>query len=526
MEPGASDQDARQRNPSAKRWRLALAIALFALAALVPSLIILGFRAGTYPVGESTNDSYYHIAISDMGPSTFLAKQFPYLTLSTWNESFSDKELGFHIYLWAVRGLERALGLDMGPPFHFVALFACLLAFGGFAFACWRMGTSPLTTLFASSALAVISVPFLFRAMMVRPHMLAVGLMLASCGLYARGSLRFRATAAFVISFAFTWSYSNPHFIIIPAAAFGIALYGEFGRKALLIPALSAAGFLAGLVIHPQFPNSLLMWKVQCVDAVIGPIIMDNSPLAKPAEFMKPSTHWLLLAIPLFALAYFELMALIKLKERCGIAGIASHIKALALLSGLFLAVTLLAVRAIEYACPFICLLGAALAEEWRQGRLHWETKLKPWPASVAAAAALSLLCALDWLELVRTPNPPWTPCPGISAWLKCNVPKGSIVTNMNWGDFPMIFYSTHDYRYTWGMDPMFSYAYDSKKAVALDALCKQKTLPESWRLRSVTGADYAIVLMPAMAKGLMIAGWKIAYEGSDGWIFSLNAQP
>lgn len=500
-----------------------LKLSVFVLAALIPAAVVLGFRQGIYPSGETTNDSYYHVAMADLGPSTFLAKQFPYLTLSIWNQEFSDKELGFHAYLWVVRSAERLLGLDMEPPFHFADFFVCLLAFGGMAFACWRMRVHPLVTLLAVTGSAVLTMPFLFRAMMLRPHMLAIGLMTASCGLYAAGSFRFKLVAAFLVSFAFTWSYSNPHFIIIPALAFGVALYGEYGRKALLIPALAAAGFVAGLVIHPQFPNSLLMWKVQSVDAVLRQIIMDDSPLSKPAEFMKPNARWFLLTLPLLALLYFELMALVKMKERFGLAGIPAHVKALALLAGLFAVASLLAVRAVEYACPFACLLAAALCEEWRLGRLPVPVKFKVWPAVASAVAALLLFSAIDWGELTRTTKMPWNPCPGMNAWLKCNVPKDSVVVNMNWGDFPMLFYSIKDYRFIWGIDPMFSYIHDRRKAMEIDAICRQRPYPEDWKLRDATGADYAAVLIPSMAKSLMVAGWKVAYEGPDGWLFALD---
>ena len=508
-----------------KRSRNFLLLAAFILAALIPSFIVIGVRQAIYPVGESTNDSYYHIAMADMGPATFLAKKFPYLTISTWTDNFSDKELGYHLYLWVVRSVQRILGLDMKPPFHFASFFSCLLAFGGFSFACWRMKTHPITVILASTTVAVLSAQFLFRATMVRPHMLALGLILVACGLYTTGSLRFKTISAFIVSFLFTWSYSNPHFVIIPALAFGAALYWEHGRKALFIPAASTAGFVAGLIIHPQFPNSLLMWKVQSIDAMLWPIIMDNSPISKPGEFYKPDTHWFFLSIPLMILLYLELMSLVKMKEKLGLAGIKPHLLALAMLTAFFVAASLFAIRSIEYVCPFACLLGAALAEELRQGRLSFDYKPKAMTLAMAASLGIALFAAFDYLEFKRTPHPPWLPCTGVMAWLDCNVPKDSVVVNLNWGDFPMMIYSSSKYRYVWGMDPMFTYAKNKEAAMLLDSTCKKGVLPNAWKIRSLTGSDYAVTLGFKMEQILLCFGWKILYDGADGAVFSLNAQ-
>jgi hypothetical protein len=55
----------------------------------------------------------------------------------------------------------------------------------------------------------------------------------------------------------------------------------------------------------------------------------------------------------------------------------------------------------------------------------------------------------------------------GASQWIAENVPKGSLIFNTDWDDFPMLFYYNPDYAYIVGLDP--TYLYDRN--------------PELWRL-------------------------------------------
>jgi len=508
-------------------WRAALSsksLAAHLLAAVLPILVVWGFRAHYFQSGESTNDAYYHMYMADQGPSAIFAKKFPGLTMSTWTDSFSDKELLYHLELWAIRKAELALGASKDPPFTFPAMAFVMVAMAGFAFASWRLGASPLMTFGGTMAMAILIPLFTMRLIMLRPHVPAIGFMLAACGIYGCGTLKSKLVWGSALSFAFAWSYSNPHFIAIPALAFGLVYLEEHGKASLLIPACALGAVAAGLVIHPQFPNSILMWKVQCVDAFLWPIVMNNSPIGKPAEMWAPNLSWLMKAAPFFILAYIEAIALRKLYENGGLKGIPRSTRAVALLAGLFLAGTVMANRSIEYACPFAALLGVLLLRDLKAAGLPYPFKGRPFlgagvMAGVCAALAFWMSVFLSDGRVVS-----FNDCQGLAAWLRCNAPKGSTLANLNWSDFPQLIYAAPDYKCVWGMDPMFSYAIDKKRTVELDRLCDEKRPPGPEALRAITAADYAPILSPDMAKTLALAGWPCVYNGADGWIFHLNA--
>ncbi len=513
-EVGVSEgEDVSKAKRFSKRLLVYLALVL---AVLSPSLAVLEFRHLLLPGAENTNDAYYHIAMADQGPAYCMARQFPSLTLSIWRDRFADNTLLWHLYLWAVRHLERLCGSDMAPSFQFAAFSGCLLAFGGFVFAARRMAAPAGAIFFGAFFMTLLCANGLYRLMMVRPILLSIGLLLFSCGLYAKGGLRFKLLAAFLISFIYAWSYSNPHFIVIPAGAFGVALLWEFGPGALLLPLVSLGGVVAGLTFHPQFPNTFILWKAQCLDPIILPML-GASPTGKTPEMCAPDTLWLLLAIPFAALLYGELVLLLKW-GREGVARIPAHVKALALLTLFFSLCCLLASRSIEYACPFACLLGVVLAAKFLP-----ETLMPLKKAGAFAALALALLCALDYLALSRADmHPGWRACPKLAAWLRANVPAGTPVANLSFGEFQILFQAAPEYKYAWGLEPMFTYALSPEASKGMvDVFAKVPLDADS--LRRLSGADICASVLPFYKELMSRSGWRLLYDGPDGCVFSLK---
>lgn len=497
-------------------------LALTALAVILPLLVLLSARLLCVTEGELASDAYYHAAMAERGPSAILSKSFPALSLSAWRDSFSDKEMGYHMLLWLCFRAEEALGIDAdSPPFHAPAMLFCLAAVAAFVLTARRLGATPELSLAAATLLAALTPNFAYRFLMLRPHTLSIAFLLVACALLAKGSFKLRTVSTFALSFLYAWCYSNPHFIVLPALLFAPFLMRDFGRRALLLPLVALGGTLAGLTIHPQFPNSLIIWKIQSIDALLAPL-SDAIPIEKPAEMSAPTIKWLLYALPLLALAYLDAMLFVRLSEREGFKALKPELKAIGLLSAIFLGGMFLSLRAVEYACPFVCLLSAMLASEaMSKGAL----KL-PLPARCVAfpALALALTAWLLWnfhsVRSAQTKEPK-----SLAAWLACKVPEGSTLANLNWGDFPQLVHAAPGYIYLWGMDPMFSYAVDPKRTLKLDSLKMPKSPLGPEDVRSLFGADFAVLLKPKdpLANLLMKKGWKAVYEGTDGWVFSLD---
>ena len=267
-----------------------------ALAFLIPFVWLCVIRPPCMGNGEISADAYYHAAMAELGPSVFCAKTFPWLELSVWRDTFADKELLYHFALWGIVRTQEFLGLNTDAPFHLPAAVFMVISLLVFLYTMKRLGVSPPLIL-AMSILMPLSIPnFTFRFLMLRPHVLSLAFLLLLIAMLSKGSLRSRSFWTLGISFFYTWSYSNPQFILIPAAVFALVGFREDSWKSLWIFAAAVAGVLLGLLIHPQFPNSFLIWKVQSWDALFGPMMSDGAAksvsLMPPKEMMPPMLSW------------------------------------------------------------------------------------------------------------------------------------------------------------------------------------------------------------------------------------------
>jgi hypothetical protein len=74
----------------------------FALSLLLPLLWLAFLRLWAMPYGENCYDGYYHVAMAEAGPEAIFSKSFPSMTMSVWENSFSDKEALYHLFLGGV----------------------------------------------------------------------------------------------------------------------------------------------------------------------------------------------------------------------------------------------------------------------------------------------------------------------------------------------------------------------------------------------------------------------------------------
>lgn len=499
------------------------------LGVLLPAIWLCAIRILFLTTGECSADSFYHVGMAELGPRVFLAKTFPWMGLSAWGEHFADKELLFHMGLWVLHWVRGLVGLSGDAPFHYAMIPLILLICSSFVFAAKRLGVWP--PLIAGSALLgfLMSTNFTFRAMMLRPHIVAIALILVMCGILAKGTFRFRLFGVLILSLIFTWGYSNPHFIILPVICFAF-FHGlsERSWKWAWLPFTALVGVVAGLVIHPQFPNSLLIWKIQSIDAMFVPMFF-HMPIAHPSEMMTPAFKWHLTAIPLYILTYCNLFLLFRLVEKKGIRGVNPNLYAIAAFALTFTAGVFVVIRAVEYAVPFSGLLfGMLLSESLKNGlRIPFHQSGKKMAAvllglGIALGSFTTFTCFV-LLPITAESKPP----DNILLWLNDHVKAGDTIINVAWSDFPILFYYDRGHRFLWGMDPMFSISYRPKQAGLLascNPLTKQKT-PSAKELYREFGIRYGVVLYPRlnMAQYLKRRGWKVVYEGKDGLIFDLG---
>lgn len=371
-----SETGAPAPGPAAGLPRAALA-GIFAGSLAIFSLLLFAL-----PVIYDT-DSYYHLAIGRAYMTHGPIDGLPWARLSLMFDGFGDKEPLFHLLL---------------APFS-------LLGTGGGRFALALLNAATATVLAALGwrllgrlgfllPLVVYagSLDFFGRALRLRPEQLALLLLLLLVP--AAAARKWRAVA--LLAFLYTLAYTAFHALL--GLCFFFFLYElwrerRFDWKPLLYPGLGCA---LGLVLHPQFPHNLLIWKVQSLDFFRFKAILDvgNEIAAAPADrLFWQSLSGLLSLLVLWRAA--EPRAADAGAGRPGDDEKAATERLAGLLlitAAIFGLLYVLMMRFSTYAVPFAVLaLAAEIARRgWRVGP---RVRL-PWRGSLPLAAALALALA------------------------------------------------------------------------------------------------------------------------------------
>ena len=495
----------------------------FFLALIIPICWMSLIRILAMPDGESANDAYYHAAMAEQGPSVFLAKKFPSLELSVWRDTFADKELLYHFLLYGLFRVQKLFIPAVQAPFHFPAICVLCLLTAALLFAMKRMGVSPPLYLPMVMLSLMSASNVMFRVLMLRPHVLSLILMFLLCGMLSGGSLRSRLLWSGVISVFYAWSYSNPQFILIPVLFFAVAGIRDSGWKNLWLIGASAGGVLLGLLLHPQFPNSFMIWKVQSLTALVGPLLSPGTfryaTLLPPQEMMAPGVLWNCRALPMYGFAYVNFLIFSRLAVHRGWKNIPSHYYAVGGLSLLFTIGTFLVLRTIEYAGPFAGLFGSLVWSMALKERIFLPGTGKPVRFCLVLTLLVFLMASWSSVLNIGFARSVTYPATGIGGWLDRNLPPKTLVVNLSWGDFPPLYQAARKPVFLWGMDPEFSYAADPKRSRRIELFLLNRGEMTPRRFRTATGAKYAVLLArrEKFVEFLKQLGWRTLYEAEDG---------
>lgn len=467
------------------------------------------------PDADLSFDAPYHVTMADLFGEAAVGKTFPWTQLSVWRTQFYDKELAFHALLLAIRRWGALFGYSGGsPPFVFetavlVALWTCV-----FCLVASRAGARRLHLLLP---LVLLACPFFtFRLNLVRPHVLSIMLMLTTAGcLVSPMSSRKRLGFLYLLGIAFSYGHSNPHFILIPAGCYTLIHLKQHRLRACIPCAVAVAGVLTGLIVHPQFPNTFVIWKLQCVDVVLQ-VLRGSLALSSPAELRPPT--W----------AHFSQNAAIFLMLAGACVGWWQRRPKTPQSASLFLLVGivstcgfLLSKRMLEYAVPFtVIALGRFPPEIHRLTRTGRR-------AAVAIIGAYMLIL-LPWHHRSFASGRA-APPRQFANWAAEHLEPGTYICNFLWSDFPTLFFIAPEYRYAYGLDPMFAYAAMGDDYLLLEKYGKGKLpFPNADELKAIVRTRYVYVSVygVSIARRMAAAGYAIAYQGTDAWLFDLDAPP
>lgn len=138
--------------------------------------------------GLFERDGYYHARFARMMPERGLSRHFPWTQISTWMDSFCDKEFLYHLAMMPFAQIGK-------EPIFGARLFACLLSMTVVVtlFCVLRANRARWPAFFAALPLAMGGL-FIARLGMIRSHVLSMLLILLGVHFLFRGPIQDRLT--------------------------------------------------------------------------------------------------------------------------------------------------------------------------------------------------------------------------------------------------------------------------------------------------------------------------------------------
>ena len=404
-------------------------------------------------------DEYYHLGVARELVRHFPLRRFPWTPFSILADHYADKEILFHLGLMPFARLPLAAAGIAGT------LLGQVFVVASFAFALVRLGV-PRPHRFVWG-LALLGPLFAYRFAMCRPQVWMIAFALLFLALLlgrARGWALALAAALFglahtggwiVVAFAALWGLAG---FLTPPRSAAASNDDAATRRLLWRPlAWTAGGWLAGQLVHPNFPANFRLAFLQNVVVPFQSTGAGNAALGAVtgAELTAPGLAVLAEQWPAF-LAPIAAWVLLAREPR---------LRTRATLTTAILAAGFLALgavffqRLLEIGAP-LGLLAFALAVAERERQAPPPRRPAAGWGALAAAGAV-LIGGLWSFALVRAHGFGVSYPLEMARWLGANGRSGERVFTAQWGDSAPIFYAAPQLQSLVALDPVFFYAKD-----------------------------------------------------------------
>jgi hypothetical protein len=414
-------------------------------------------------------DGYYHIQWSHLLWQGLRSGHFPppfvWLPLTTLNPTeYADQHFLFHVLLIPFTWFgDLRLGAKVAA-----VLFSGAAVFSVYWLVVRYRIRYPLLWLFA-----LIGCSSFFYSRLAMTKAQGISILFIVAGIYALFERRYIWLVP--IAFLYVWTY-NLFVMLGVLALIWAAVVWWSERRLEWRPVLwTAVGTVAGLVINPYFPHNLGLFLEHLV-AKSG----SSSMQAGVGFEWYPLNTWEfvttgIVACVSMALGYvaFGYVASRAQSEKVR----AQRPLLLLIFSSFLLLISLRSMRFVEYWPPFAVLFAAFTLQAAWDGRGDGSSNEKSAEADLAEqhlgrygtitrTAFIILLVVLMGADsfynlhaarmrirdVTRDPNY----YQAGAAWLMANVPPGSLIFDVNWGDFPKLFFYDTTHRYVGGLDPIY----------------------------------------------------------------------
>ena len=413
-------------------------------------------------------DGYYHIKWSRILWDNLRHGHLPsftWLPLTTLNPArYADQHFLYHLLLIPFTWFgDLRLGAKLGT-----ALFATLAIYSLYWLVLRYRLRYPWLWLLA---LLSCSSLFLVRMNLTRASSLSIIFIVAGIFLLFEGKYFWLAPAAFL----YVWSYNLFVMLIILAVIWALTIF-LVERRLEIRPLLWACvGTVAGFVIHPYFPrNAKLFFEHLASKSGVANVV------AVTGLEWYSMTSWEFLTGAIVAslamvVGYIAFGRLLSPRPH-------SLQRPLLLLffASFLMLISLRFARFMEYWPPFAVLFAAFTLEEvWSRERISTDTisgsaaneadaansssaaRISPLPLPLLSLCVIFLCAALLYnLHAART---------GLRAstkdadhyrdamqWVIANIPANALIYDVNFSDFPKLFFYDTTHRYVSGLDPIY----------------------------------------------------------------------
>jgi hypothetical protein len=500
MAPGAAVAAPEEAAPGGGRGRQLLGMGL---AGVVVVLLVASARLEAR--APWSYDEYFHFGMARELRLHFPLRSFPWTPFSAMAEHFADGVPLFHAALMPLAGLSIEAAGAAAVVLGQVFVLACLGA------ALWRMGVRHAWAYMLG--LAALGSLFTMRLDMCRPQLLLIGFSLLVVGLLVTGA---RGWVLALTAALFSLAHAGGWIAILYAAAWAAAGWllprsgaakadaASGGRtpgasavrrvtspaektaaasaaspsaasaaspveapraswRARFGPALLpllwvAGGWLAGQLVHPNFPNNLRLMALVNLEVPFEASPAGNAALRSQIgeELTPPGLAILAEQWPIFLAPLAAAVTLLRQRRLRTRATLTTALLALAFLA---LGAVLLR-RMLELGAPLGLLALAALAVERRRQGLGG--LLGSWTAWAAAGALL--LCTLWTAVTVRSYGFGKVSQPEeMARWLGEHARPGERVFTAQWADSSPLFYAAPRLQSLVALDPTLFYVKDPR---------------------------------------------------------------
>ena len=468
--------------------------------------------------GLFERDGYYHARLAQLMPDRWISQSFPWTQLSTWKDSYCDKEFLYHLAMmpFAQFGSDPILGARVFATLLSVAVIGALYLVLRANRIRWPVFFSALP--FAMGGL------FIARLGMIRSHVLSMLLLMLGIHLL----LHRRWRALLVLGFVFAWSYTVPFVLLITAASFAVGQW--LGKGGLDYRSVAAAGIgsVLGLALHPYSPMTLETFLTYVQVFRMGVEGVGKSGFELGNELYPYPLPVFFDIYPLIVILIPLLVLFVLLRRK----HLAPESLGVVLSALCWFGMTMASPRFVEYSVLLLSIAVAFVARDTLLAqdfavRLSAIGKRLRW---FIAAAAIGILVAFHVYSMkfyvhYQTKAAPAPFFKGASLWMEQHLAPGETVINLFWDDFPDLFYAAPRQRYIWGLDPTYTIRYDQNKAILLENFRRHLIRLDGRMLADMLQAHW-IILRASRAAGypeLTSAPFREVYRDNAAVLFKIE---